>query len=69
MERRVSKDVLAREVSRGLVDTQEKRVKLENLVLMASMEKRAKVVWLGPLEKEETLAEEVPKVPKDKQET
>lgn len=36
---------------------------------MASMEKRAKVVWLGPLEKEGTLAEEVPKVPKDKQET
>lgn len=69
MELRVSKDVLDREVSRVLVGTLEKRVNLEKLGLMASMEKRAKVEWLDPQETEEILAEEVPKVPKDKQET
>lgn len=69
MELRVSRDVLDRGVSRVLVDTQEKKVNLEKLALMASMEKRAKVEWLDPQETEETLVEEVQKVPKDKQET
>lgn len=41
MEHRVSKDVLDREVSRVPGGTQEKRVNLEKLDWMASMEKRA----------------------------
>lgn len=56
MELRVSRDVLDQEVSRVAVATQVKKVNLEKLGLMASMEKRAKVEWLDPREKEETLA-------------
>lgn len=69
MELRVSRDVLDREVSRVLVGTQEKRVNLEKLGSMESMEKRARVEWLDPQETEEIPAEEVPKVSKDKEET
>lgn len=69
MELRVSRDVLDKEVSRVLVGTQEKRENLEKLDLMALMEKTVKAEWQDPQERVETLAREVPKVPKDKQET
>lgn len=68
MEPKVSRDALDREVSRAHVGTQEKRVNLVKLALTASMEKKAKVELLDPQEAEDTLAEEGPKVPKDKQE-
>lgn len=66
---RVSRDVLGREESRVPVGTLEKRVNMEKLVWTASMEKRAKVEWLDPRERGDTLAEEDLKVPRDKQET
>lgn len=69
MELRVSRDALDREASRVVVDILEKRVNMEKLGSMESMERRARVEWLDPQETEEIQAEEAPKVLKDKQET
>lgn len=66
---RVSRVVPDKEELRVHAATQEKRVNMENLALMALMEKMAKVAWQDLLETEEHLAEEGRKVPKVKQET